>query len=429
MTSISRAILPLACVLVLGQITAAGAEDAKGPPPEPSIADNFAVDADRVALAAIGVTYGANYIGEYYNVSRGGVSNGSSINGRIEGFADIDLEKFAGWTGGAFHVNGYYIHGDGPTAKHTGAIFPVSSIEALESLRLSELWFEQSLLDDKLKIRFGQMAIDNEFFISDTAGHFLNGTFGWPGIVAANMVQGGPAYPFAAPGVRVQFSPTENVTFLAAVFDSAPADPNAADPQRDNRHGTNFRVEDPPLLMVEGQFAYQFGLPGTLKIGGWKEFNDFADQRTGAVIDGNHGLYAIVDQQIWKNGDDQGVSVFGRISGSPDKQNLMDFYVDTGIVFSGLVPGRPKDSFGAAFGYGEISKRVRAAQIDAGLPVLSNYEAVLEVNYTAEILPGWTVVPDFQYIWNPGGKVEQSGKPGSAVGDAAVFGVRTSISY
>ena len=182
--------------------------------------------------------------------------------------------------------------------------------------------------------------------------------------------------------------------------------------------------------MVEGHFKYEAGLPGELRLGGWKEFNDFADQRTGAVIDGNHGLYAILDQKIWKGaGESEAVSVFARVAGSPDRQNIIDFYFDTGIVFSGLLRNRAKDQFGAAFGYGKISERSRGADIDAGLPVIRDYEAVLEVNYKAHVMSGWTIAPDFQYFWNPGGRIEDPARPGKAVDDAVVLGVRTSISY
>lgn len=397
--------------------------------PDESIASSLPPDRVRASLAGTGITYGVNYIGEFFDVTSGGLSNGTSFNGRLEGYADLDLEKLVGWKGGTVHANFYYIHGEGPSTKRIGNIFAVSNVEALETVRLFELWMEQSFLDDKVKIRFGQLAADSEFFISDTAGQFFNGTFGWPGIVAANMTQGGPAYPLATPGVRIQYSPNENLSILAGIFNGSPADPNADDPQRDNRHGTNFRLDDPPLIMVEGQYKYTLGLPGTLRLGGWKGLDDFADQLTGDLIQGNHGLYAVVDQQIWKNGEDQGISVFGRISGSPDDQNLIDFYFDTGIVFSGLVPGRAKDSFGAAFGYGKISDRARAADIDAGLPVIRDYESVIEVNYTAQIIPGWTVVPDFQYIWNPGGRVEDPNGLGQPEADTAVFGVRTNLTY
>ena len=80
----------------------------------------------------------------------------------------------------------------------------------------------KSLLQDKLKVRIGSLAADSEFFISENAALFLNGTFGWPGATAANMAAGGPGYPLASLGVRVQYAPTDNLTILAAVFNGSP---------------------------------------------------------------------------------------------------------------------------------------------------------------------------------------------------------------
>ncbi len=40
--------------------------------------------------------------------------------------------------------------------------------------------------------------------------------------------------------------------------------------------------------------------------------------------------------------------------------------------------------------------------------VILDYEALLEVSYTAQIVPGFTIQPDFQYFWNPGGHVRRT---------------------
>ena len=434
MLSAARFLMVLGLVLSAGMLSPAHADHAPITGlPEESIASSLPYDAARASLCAAGITYGLNYTGEYYNVTSGGLSRGSTFNGIVEAFTDLDLEKIIGWKGGTVHANVYYIHGEGPTTKRIGNIFAVTNIEGLETLRLDELWFEQALLDDKLKVKLGAIAADTEFFISETAGGFLNGTFGWAGIVASNMVQGGPAYPLTSMGVRVQFAPTENLTILAAVFNGSPANPFADDPQRDNRHGTDFRFGDGELLLVEGLFKYDVGLPGTIKLGGWRQFNDdgeYVDFRTGDTVSGSDGLYAIVDQQVWKKSDNQSVNVFGRISGSPDKQNVIDFYFDTGIVFTGFVPGRSKDSFGAAFGYGRISDAYSDNNpTGVGSNVFATGESVLEINYTAQIMPGVTVIPDFQYIWNPGGKVAIDDTTSKVVEDAAVFAVRAKVSY
>ena len=50
-------------------------------------------------------------------------------------------------------------------------------------------------------MKVGQLAADAEFVISEGGGYFLNGTWGWPSITAADLPSGGPAYPLATPGV------------------------------------------------------------------------------------------------------------------------------------------------------------------------------------------------------------------------------------
>lgn len=401
------------------------AEEAASGVADDSIANYLPYDAARASLAASGITYGLVYTGEVYVVSSGGVSRGATYNGLVEGVVDVDMEKLTGWRGATLHANIYYVHGEGPTTKRVQNIFAISNLEGEEALRLDELWLEQSLLDDRLKVKLGSLAADTEFFASEAAGQFLNGTFGWAGILASNMVQGGPAYPLTAMGVRVQYAPTDDLTVLAALFNGGPADPNAENAQLDNRHGTDFRFGDGELLMVEGQYEYSLGLPGTLKLGGWKQFNTgaYTAFRTGLLTDDSHGLYAIVDQQVWKGAGEESVNVFGRISGSPERQSPMDFYFDAGVVFSGVVPGRPEDSFGAAFGYGRISSDLRAVED------LKSHEAVLEINYTAKIAKGVVVIPDFQYVWNPGGGAENPRAPGTRVEDSVILGLRTNVAF
>ena len=389
--------------------------------PEVSIARELPYDAARASLAAAGITYGVNYTGEYFNVFSGGLSRGSTYDGVIEGVVDIDLEKVLGWKGAVIHANAFYIHGIGPTTK-TGSIFAVSNLEGLETLRLDELWLEQSLFKDKLKVKVGSIAADTEFFISDTAAVFINGTFGWPGITASDMLAGGPGYPLASMGVRVEYAPTDKLTLLAAVFNGSPADPFSDDPQKANRHGVDFRFGDGELVMAEAQYKYELGkLAGTVKLGGWTQLDapdgTYVNFATGRPVNSDYGIYGIIDQQVWKQGDNQSINVFGRFSGSPGDRSPMDFYFDTGILFAGLVPGRKKDSFGAAFGFGQISSDLTAT--DPG--EIGTHESVLEVLYSAELKPGMTLIPDFQYFWDPGATPE--------VNHAAVAGARLRINY
>jgi hypothetical protein len=58
----------------------------------------------------------------------------------------------------------------------------------------------------------------------------------------------------------------------------------------------------------------------------------------------NLGIYAVIDQQIWRppTGEaDKGAGVFARASASPADRDLIDLYFDGGTIFAGLIPGRP----------------------------------------------------------------------------------------
>ena len=90
--------------------------------------------------------------------------------------------------------------------------------------------------------------------------------------------------------------------------------------------------------------------------------------------------------------------------------------------------GRPDDAFAIGFAYTGISDQVTAYDIDLGEPVARNYEALIEICYTMQLAKGWTLQPDFQYIWQPGGNVPNESGNG-AVADAAVVGARTTISF
>lgn len=430
-----------------------------------SIADVLPGNGDiggvRRRLAAQGVTYGLNYIGEAQGNVTGGVRKRTVYVGRLEAFLDLDLERIGGWRGFTAHANAYQIHGDGLSTNYILNLMPASYIEAHPTTRLFELWGEQKLFDDMLAIRFGQLAADTEFFTSGFAGQFINGTFGWPAIHAANLPSGGPAYPLATPGVRVQVNPTKSLSLLAAVFNGDPAGrcDEGDDPQECNRYGVDFRLSDSPFVISELQYRYNqdkgaAGLAGTIKIGGWHHFGNFDDIRFGTdgvlLADtagsngfpirhrGNSGIYGVIDQQLWRpsSGEpDKGIGIFGRVSLSPDNdRNLVSTYVDGGLVFAGLIPGRPDDAFSFGAAYARISKAAREFSLDeiafGAVQPARDYEALLEANYQFKITSGWTVDADFQYIWHPGGNVPDPVRnDGSAIKEAAVLALHTQIKY
>lgn len=405
-----------------------------------------------------GVQYQFTYIGDGQTNLSGGGRRGAIYTGRLETVFEADLGKLVGWEGGAVHFNTFAIHGRGLSRYNLNNILTASDIEALSTYRLSELWYEHRFFD-KIYIRAGQLAADQEFLTSKLAGLFINGTFGWPGITGVDLPSGGPAFPFASPGARLKLTPTDNITLLAAVFDGDPAGPGPDDPQRRNRFGVNFRLRDPPLVMTEAQFKYGstkdgWLLPGTIKIGAWNHLGRFNDLRlsvegistadpssSGTPLRrrGNDGIYGVIDQMIYHvpgAEDDKGIGVFTRISGSPADRNLISFYIDAGVNFTGIIPGRPDDAFGVAAAYARISPNAALLDQETNFfnntfAPIRNYEAVIEATYQAQIMTGWSIQPNFQYIFHPGGNIPNPNDPAgvNAIHNAAVVGLRSTIKF
>jgi porin len=422
--------------------------------PEPSIATGLSPAlADpggvRSAWARRGVTFGINYIGEVFGNPTGGYQQGTLYDGRLEVLLQVDLDKALGLPGLTFFANGYQIHGQSITADNLGVLMPVSFIEADPATRLSEIWLEQSLFQGTVSVRVGQLAADTEFILSEGGTAFLNGSWGWAALTAMNMSQNGPAYPLATPGVRIAYQPNDAFLARLGVFNGNPAGdcPADADPQECNPDGLEFPLDAPPLLIAEAVYSYNREpgqLAGTVKFGGYRNFGRYQFQHviTGGVqlnfvsergldTDGDLGLYAVIDQMIYRlpgAGDPRGVSLFGRVIGAPN-HNPSNIYWEGGVTFTGLHPERPDDTLAIGFADTGISPDISRAQRRDGRPVIASHEALLELSYSAQIVPGFVIQPDFQYFWNPGGHAPDPNDITIAIPDAAVFGLRTTVNY
>ena len=85
-------------------------------------------------------------------------------------------------------------------------------------------------------------------------------------------------------GTRLRADVSDNLTLIGGLFDGDAAGPGQDDPQLRDRYGVNFRVNDPPLVLAEAQFLWNAkkgdpGLDGKFKLGGWRHFGMFTDER------------------------------------------------------------------------------------------------------------------------------------------------------
>jgi porin len=401
----------------------------------------------RARLSDAGIDLTLQETSEVLGNVTGGVHQGAVYEGATLMGVSVDTEKLLGLPGGTFNASAYQIHGHELSAENLDNLNLASGIEAPRSTRLFELWYEQSLLGGKAAVRVGQQAADQEFMISQYAALFVNSSLGWPGLPAIDLPSGGPSYPFATPAVRLKLHPTDELTVLAGLYNGDPAD---------NGSGTSFELNRGAFAIGEIQYAinggdHATGLPGTYKLGAWYNSNEFADQRFAndglsladpasdgvpALHRGDWSIYAIADQMVYREPgtQDQGIGVFGRIMGAPGNRNEINFELDGGVTYKGIIAGRPNDTAGLGFVYTRISERASALDSDKAtfsgspFPIRRN-ETVLELTYQAQVAPWWIVQPDFQYVFNPGGNIPNPDDPSQTIGDAAILGLVTTITF
>jgi porin len=410
----------------------------------------------RTRLEDAGFTFSLQETSEVLGNVSGGLKTGAVYEGATLMGLEVDTEKAFGLPGGTFKASAYQIHGRGLSVNNIGNLNTVSNIEATRATRLYELWYEQKLLDDKVSVRIGQQAADAEFQVSQYGGLFINASFGWPTLAAVDLPSGGPAYPLAALGVRLKAQPREDLAFLLGVYSGNPAPVGEGNPQLRNHSGTSFVLDEGVFVIGEVQYLLNggedaAGLPGTYKLGAWYNSNQFADQRTAndglrlanpasngvpLLRTNNWSMYAVADQMVWREPGtkDQGIGLFGRVSGISNDRNLVNVFVNAGVTWKGAVPGRDEDTLGLGIGLARIGARARRFDTDVAFYSGASYpqrtsETVLELTYQAPVTPWLTLQPDFQYVFNPGGGIISPTNPTRTIGSAAIFGLRAVVVF
>jgi porin len=381
-----------------------------------------------------GISFLFTYTGEVFGDLAGGYKQGAVYDGLVKAGIQIDLEKMTGWKGATFLSSGLYPHGQSITSLYVHDFNGVSNIDAYDSVRLYELWFQQNFDNDKFSIRLGQLAADSEFCISNGCCLFINSAFGVIPLLSKNI--SGPVYPLTAPGVRLRLAPNDLFFAQFSTFVG-----NAGDQATSNRHGTRFFNGSSGALLM-GEIGYSLNSPqktddtqkngaksrvtpgrplsGTYKLGGFYDTATFGNLDGSGSQRGEYAFYVIADQEIWHEpGDpDQGLRLFGRIGASPSDRSTVSFYCDGGLNYQGLIPARDKDLCGIGVSYTKISNDLPD---DTGSPVESHHETILEASYQAVLASWLSLQPDFQYIFNPGATGHQQ--------NAVVAGLRFTVNF
>jgi len=410
----------------------------------------------RTMLKDHGVDFEFVYFGMLPSNVGGGIKQGSVYEGAFMMLLDLDSDKLAGYHGGHFHAGGLNIHNGAAFSEHyVGDLNVVSLLDFPDSFRLWELWYEQKFLDDKVSVKFGQLAVDRDFIVPEyyntlSSITLLNQTFFYP-TLAFNVwdIKGFPvgfhglaSTPYGAPGVRLRVDPSEKFYVQIAAYDGLPDR---------SRSGTRINLNSDEGALIYAETGYKLnggkddhGLPGSYKLGAFYHTDDFFDiydsvaglfglsSGTQPPHHGTYGAYLLAEQTLYREKlkDDpaqQGLVAFLRLEGAPSDRNLTEFGVDGGLVYKGLIPSRDWDTLAVGYSYLKMSSDLARAERDANSVVpgfftaIADYESVLELSYKAQMTAWWTLQPSVQRVFHPGGS--------SAIPDAWAVLLMTSLRF
>jgi len=370
-------------------------------------------------LADHGVTITTLYGAVLSDLDNGRGQKGT-YSGNLNVQVSLDGDHLFGKPGLTMLIDGLWIHGGQPSAV-LGDAQGVSNLSAPAKVTLYEAWLQCNLFDNKFSALVGRYDLNTEFYRVQSAGLFLNSSFGI-GPEFSGSGAGGPSiFPSTSLGVRLTFKPKPNVVVLGSILDGAPVD------RADGSVGA-FRGGDGLLLVSEvavlnrgasgdrmGKLRFRIGRASGLPpyddkvaVGGWYYTATFDDLST---VDangtprqdrGSAGAYVVGDATLFRSKTDRRRRLTGFVeAGLADARvNRFGSYVGAGSVATGPVTRRSADELGVAVaiahnGSGYLNSRRRF-----GAPA-GAFEAAIELTYLAQIGSRLALQPDFQYVIHP----------------------------
>jgi porin len=392
---------------------------------------------DSANAAAAQLT--AVYTGTLANSIAGGVTRGSVVQEAATLQADLRLRTLIGWKGARLFVS--VIGSAGPSPDPLiGDLQGVLSTVAPPGVWLEEAWLEQNMLDNRVSLLVGRYDVNAEFYRLQSSASFLNSSFGIGPELGLSGVEGPSIYPFTAIGTRVEYKPTRNAVFRAAVMDGvpvtrpdggihllAPGDGAFAIGELAilSRPTTNGVIRDRRFHIGRGTSpAYA----AKLALGVWgytTNISDLADTLSNGspvVHDGSAGAYVIGDAIVWRRTgakDTTLLALFGQFGIGDPMVNAVGAYAGGGVSLTGPLRHRASDQLGLGVASAQVGSHYRRAQRASGVETFSP-ETVIELTYLANVARWITLHPDVQYVLRPGGN--------SRLANALVPGLQITLS-
>jgi carbohydrate-selective porin OprB len=321
---------------------------------------------------------GVSFQGVFVNDWSEDLNNSSSGFGRysLDLGLTLDGKKALRWSGTSAYVRlKQHINEFGDIRSDAAQV--VSNIDATPRTTLYELWLQQTLLSQRLRIKFGKIDANTEFDQVQSASDFLNSSMGYSPTIMAF-----PSYPEPKLAAVASYSWRRSDQIGLGVFRTVGAGIlTIAEPG----HSWSIRKYD---------------LPGHLSVGYWR--------LTGSLqrLNGSHsamtqGVYSVFEQAVWRqalkrsNGE-RSLSAFFQFGHSDRVMCDLTEHVGAGAVLQGPFSVRGQDSVGVAFTGVQFSRYGNAGEE-------RHNESVMESYYKFAISSKVSFIDDFQLVLHPGG--------------------------
>lgn len=374
------------------------------------------------------LSYDAAEIGDV----SGGLRRASTYIGNLHWQSLVDLDRAFGWNDSRFYADLLWIHGGNPDA-FVGDAMGVSNIAAPPGVQPEELWIEHNIAAAGVSFLVGLYDLNSEFYRLDSAGLFLNSSFGVGPEFGLSGIEGPSIFPRTSVGARLGWKPAEGVVLRAALLDGVPLiRPDGTYRLFQGSDGLlavgELALLDRPSDATLGNPRSRLGrnamLPpydGKLAFGAWHYTTTLArfDDGTGAMQHGTSGAYLVGDRIVARDAADpsRNVSLFVQIGAADDRVNRFGSYFGGGVVVSGPIRSRPGDELGFAVAIGRNGADYRHQQ--SQLARTSRAESALELSYLVQATSWLAVQPDLQYVVRPDSN--------PAIPNALVFMLRIEI--
>lgn len=390
--------LSILCIILAGRLVQADE------PPSP--AEMLGIN--RQKLSDDGFDFSAVLTHDWVLNASGGLERGTANLGNVNLTFSIDTEKAKLWDGGTFFF--YYLGNYGNNATDlVGDVQVSSNIQAYSTWKLYQLWYNQSFLDDQGALMVGLYDYASEFHLLKYALSLRNSSFG----ITPEIAQSRPSFfPTTALSTRLRGNFEGGFYSQVVMSDGTPGDIN--DPSGTQiaigDHGGVFWGLEIGNVSEEDAVDYH-----KIALGYWVNTTDYVDFHD-TERDANRGYYLIGEQSLWHESDpDQGLGFFFQAGYAENDRNAFENYFGGGFQYTGLLPDRNGDV--TAFGIASL----RNSNEYASLNSLQQSETAVEFSHVFQILPYFTLQPDFQYVVNPG--------TNSEIPDAMVFTLRSSVAF